>query len=401
MTSLTNKRIVLGITGGIASYKMAEFVRRAMDEGATIDVVMTQSATKFIAPTTFQALTGRPVWVDIWDDRAHNNMAHINLTRGASAIIIAPATANFIAKVAHGFADDLLSTLCSARGDCPLLMAPAMNCEMWDNPPNQRNIDQALADGVILLGPAQGDQACGENGSGRMLEPHQILSETIAFFQPNLLEGKNVLITAGPTSEPIDPVRVITNKSSGKTGYLLAQAAQQAGAKVTMVSGPTNLSTPHQVKRIDIETAIEMHAAVMDNIQDTDIFISVAAVADWRVANPSDSKHKKSAEGGPAPELEFEPNPDILAEVAKLPNAPYCVGFAAETENLMEYASAKRIRKGVPLLFGNLVQDSMNKNDTELVIFDDLGYEKLAKQSKNLAAQQLIKAIAERINPQD
>lgn len=396
MLELTNKRIVLGLTGGIACYKVAEFVRRAGEQGATIDVVMTQAATQFITPVTMQALSGRPVYIDPWDSRVPNNMAHINLTRGADAILIAPASTDFLAKLAHGMADDLLSTLCVARGNCPLLVAPAMNREMWLNPATQRNVALLRQDAVQLLGPAEGEQACGEVGSGRMIEPDQILSELVAFFQPKTLAGKCVLITAGPTSERIDPVRVITNRSSGKTGYAIARAAREAGAKVILVSGPTALPTPYGVTRLNVESARQMHAAVMDHARDSDIFISVAAVADWHVVNSSDQKLKKTAGGG-APQLEFAPNPDILAEVAALEGGPWCVGFAAETENLDEYAEAKRRRKGVPLLVGNLAHKVMDADITELVLFEDSGRSSLTPQPKLQAARALVQAISQRL----
>ena len=396
MLELAQKRIVLGLTGGIACYKIAEFVRRAQDLGAVIDVVMTEAATHFITPVTMQALSGRPVFLDAWDNRVPNNMAHINLTRGADAIFIAPASTDFIAKLAHGLADDLLSTLCVAKGNCPLLVAPAMNREMWLHPATQRNVAQIKADGVAILGPAEGDQACGEVGSGRMLEPNELLAELVAFFQPKVLAGKRVLITAGPTSEKIDPVRVITNRSSGKMGYAIAQAAREAGAQVTLISGATALPVPYGVLRLNAESALDMHAAVMAEASGADIFISVAAVADWRVVNASDNKLKKTA-SGQAPELEFAQNPDILADVAKLPSGPWCVGFAAETENLLEYAEAKRKRKGVPLLVGNLAQQAMNAESTELVLFDETGHKTLPAQPKINAARQLIKAIAQRM----
>lgn len=396
MLELAQKRIVLGLTGGIACYKVAEFVRRAQDLGAVIDVVMTEAATHFITPVTMQALSGRPVFLDAWDSRVPNNMAHINLTRGADAIFIAPASTDFIAKLAHGLADDLLSTLCVAKGNCPLLVAPAMNREMWLHPATQRNVAQLKADGVAILGPAEGDQACGEVGSGRMLEPNELLAELVAFFQPKVLAGKRVLITAGPTSEKIDPVRVITNRSSGKMGYAIAQAAREAGAQVTLISGATALPAPYGVLRLNVESGLDMHAAVMAETSSADIFISVAAVADWRVVNASDNKLKKTA-SGQAPELEFAQNPDILADVAKLPSGPWCVGFAAETENLLEYAEAKRKRKGVPLLVGNLAQQAMNAESTELVLFDDTGHKVLPALPKINAARQLIEAIAQRM----
>lgn len=393
MPELANKRIVLGLTGGIACYKVAEYVRRAQDEGATIDVVMTEAATRFITPVTLQALSGRPVWLDAWDTRAHNNMAHINLTRGADAVVIAPASTDFIAKLAHGLADDLLSTLCVARGSCPLLIAPAMNREMWLHPATQRNVAQVQADGARLLGPAEGDQACGETGSGRMLEPHELLAETIAFFQPKVLAGTRVLITAGPTSEAIDPVRVITNRSSGKMGYAIARASHEAGATVTLVSGPTALDAPYGVHRINVQSARDMHQAVMAQAPHADVFISVAAVADWHVSNASPVKLKKTADSL-APQLEFAPNPDILADVAALPNGPYCVGFAAETDNLIKHADQKRKRKGVPLLVGNLVQHAMDSDTTELTLFSDSGQVSLSPAPKLTAARQLVDAIA-------
>ncbi|HLU00948.1 MAG TPA: bifunctional phosphopantothenoylcysteine decarboxylase/phosphopantothenate--cysteine ligase CoaBC [Burkholderiaceae bacterium] len=396
MLELANKRIVLGLTGGIACYKVAEFVRRAGEQGATIDVVMTEAATQFITPVTMQALSGRLVYVDPWDSRVPNNMAHINLTRGADAILIAPASTDFLAKLAHGTADDLLSTLCVARGNCPLLVAPAMNREMWLNPATQRNVALLHQDAVHLLGPAEGEQACGEVGSGRMLEPDQLLSELIAFFQPKTLAGKRVLITAGPTSERIDPVRVITNRSSGKTGYAIARAAHDAGADVTLVSGPTALPTPYGVTRINVESAREMHAAVMQQARASDLFIAVAAVADWHVVNSSEQKLKKTATGG-APQLEFAPNPDILADVAALKDGPWCVGFAAETENLAEHAEAKRRRKGVPLLVGNLAQKVMDADITEIVLFEDGGQTSLTPQPKLQAARALVHAISQRL----
>src|SRR5690606_5077199 len=396
MLELANKRIVLGLTGGIACYKVAEFVRRAIEQGATIDVVMTEAATHFITPVTMQALSGRPVYLDAWDARVPNNMAHINLTRGADAILIAPASTDFMAKLAHGLADDLLSTLCVARGDCPLLVAPAMNREMWLNAATQRNVGLLRQDGVRLLGPAEGEQACGETGRGRMLEPDQILTELIAFFQPKSLAGRRVLVTAGPTSERIDPIRVITNRSSGKTGYAIARAAREAGADVTLISGPTALPAPYGVLRIDAESARQMHDAVMQFATESDVFISVAAVADWHVVNAGEHKFKKSEDGG-APQLAFAPNPDILAEVAAMQNGPWCVGFAAETENLTEFAETKRRRKGVPLLVGNLAQHVMDADFTEFVLFDDKGHTSLSPQPKLQAARALVTAISQRL----
>jgi len=395
MSDLANKRLVLGMTGGIACYKICELVRRLTERGAVVDVVMTEAATHFVTPVTMQALSGRPVYVDQWDARMPNNMAHINLTRGADAVLIAPASTDFMAKLAHGMADDLLSTLCVARA-CPLLIVPAMNREMWANPATQRNAAQLRADGITLLGPAEGDQACGETGSGRMLEPHEILEDLIAHFQPKVLAGKRVLVTAGPTSEPIDPVRVLTNVSSGKMGYAIARAAREAGAEVTLVSGPTALAAPRGVRRIDVTTAHDMLDAVMGRADSADIFIAVAAVADWRVKEVSASKLKKT-DGGAPPVLEFVQNPDILGTVAALPRPPYCVGFAAETEDLARHAAEKRARKGVPLLVGNLAQEVLGRDDTTLVLYDDAGEHPLPRSSKLAAARQLVAEIARRV----
>lgn len=392
---LKNKRLILGLTGGIACYKSAEFLRRAQDVGAQFDVVMTAGAQQFITPVTFKALSGRQVHTDLWDNSSPDNMAHIHLSRAADAIIVAPASTNFIARLAAGLADDLLTTLCVARGNCPLIIAPAMNREMWAHPATQRNVAQLRADGVYIIGPGAGDQACGEIGDGRMLEPLELLAETIAFFEPKALAGKRVLITAGPTSEPIDPVRTITNNSSGKMGYALAQAAFNAGAEVHLVSGPVQLNAPYGVKRQLVGSARDMHQTVMALAPHQDIFISVAAVADWYVKNASDQKMKKDKAQN-APLLEFAPNPDILASVASLPpeQKPFCVGFAAETEKLVEHAQAKRLRKGVPLLVGNLAQDAMGADDTQLMIFDENGHVQWPAQTKADAAQQLIAHIS-------
>ncbi|HXE20338.1 bifunctional phosphopantothenoylcysteine decarboxylase/phosphopantothenate--cysteine ligase CoaBC [Castellaniella sp. UC4442_H9] len=393
MAELTGKRIILGLTGGVACYKSAELLRRMQDEGAIVDVVMTHAATRFITPVTFQALSGRPVWEDAFDTRMGNAMAHINLSRGADAILIVPASTDFLAKLAHGLADDLLSTLCVARGAVPLLAAPAMNHEMWTHPATQRNAAQLRADGVTLIGPAAGMQACGESGSGRMVEPDRILQALIASFQPKVLAGKRMLITAGPTSEAIDPVRVLTNRSSGRMGYAIAQAAAEAGACVTLVSGPTALASPDQVQRIEVFSATDMHAAVMARITDQDLFVAVAAVADWGIANPSSTKLKKSDASTP-PHIDFVQNPDILAEVAALPHAPWCVGFAAETDHLHEHAQAKRARKRIPVIVGNLAQQAMNAENTALTIFDDAGAHPLPLQPKRQAARDLVGWIA-------
>jgi phosphopantothenoylcysteine decarboxylase/phosphopantothenate--cysteine ligase len=355
---------------------------------------MTDAATHFITAVTMQALSGRPVFLDAWDARIPNNMPHIDLTRGADAILIAPASADFMAKLVQGRADDLLSTLCLARA-CPLLVAPAMNREMWAAAPTQRNVEQLKTDGVKILGPGNGDQACGETGDGRMLEPAQLLAEMVGFFQPKLLSGKRVMITAGPTVEPIDPVRVISNRSSGKTGYALARAAWEAGVEVTLISGPTALSAPYGVTRFDVQTAQQMHDAVLSRASDQDIFISVAAVADWRVEHVATDKLKKNA--GQPPVLSFVANPDILATVARLPKAPWCVGFAAETERLSEFAHEKRLRKGIPMLIGNLAQHVMDADHTTVSIFDINGEHPIPSSGKQDIARQLIHAISTRI----
>lgn len=397
MNPLSGKRILIGLTGGIACYKTAELVRRLQDHGAMITVAMTHAATQFVTPTTFQALSGNPVYTETLDDRMENSMAHINLSRQADLILIVPASADFMAKLAHGLADDLLSTLCLARGLCPLVVVPAMNREMWAHPATRRNAAQLQDDGVTLWGPGSGSQACGEVGDGRMLEPAQIVSETQAFFQDKSLAGRQILVTAGPTQEDIDPVRYISNRSSGKMGYAIARAAWEAGARVTLVSGPTALEAPYGVERINVKSGRQMHAHVMQLAPGQDIFISVAAVADWHVSNAQPQKVKKTgAQGGL--DLALSENPDILAEVAALPNAPWCVGFAAETENLHDYAEAKRKRKNIPLLVGNLAQETMESDQSRMVLFDEQGNHPLPLLDKPAAARRLIVEIANRIN---
>ena len=392
---LADKKIVLGLTGGVACYKVAELTRALGKAGAKVQVVMTEAASHFITPVTMQALSGNTVYTDQWDARIHNNMPHIDLTRDADAIVIAPCSTDFIFKLAHGACNDLLSTLCIARpAHVPLLIAPAMNVEMWQNPATQRNVQQLIADGIQIMGPAAGDQACGETGMGRMLEAEQLLTEIIASFQAKTLAGKHVLITAGPTFEPIDPVRGITNLSSGKMGYAIAQAAWEAGAIVTLVSGPTALEAPYGVRRINVQTAQQMHDAVMAQIQQKqDIFVAVAAVADWKVANVSAQKLKKTG-ANDTPQLQFAANPDILASVAALPNAPYCVGFAAESENLLQYGSAKRQKKNIPLLVGNIGHQTFGRDENELVLFDDHGHTNLPAADKHTLAAQLVAEIA-------
>jgi len=389
---LQGKRIVLGVTGGIAAYKAAELVRLLGKQGAEVQVAMTEGATHFVTTTTFQALSGQPVFTDQWDARMANAMAHIDLSRAADLMLVAPASADFLARIAHGLADDLLATMVLAR-DCPLLVAPAMNRQMWENPATRRNVAQLLADGVQVLGPASGEQACGEVGAGRMLEPEEILEEVIAYFTPKVLAGKSVLITAGPTFEAIDPVRGITNLSSGRMGYAVARAARQAGATVTLVSGPVGFATPQGVDRIDVRSALDMHGAVMALAPEADVFIGVAAVADYRVANEADHKLKK--DNGGIPPIELVENPDILAEVAALKDGPFCVGFAAESRNLEEYAQTKRRKKNIPLIAGNLIQDGFGGDDNRLVLFDDHGVHPLTPAPKSVLARQLIEHIAQ------
>jgi phosphopantothenoylcysteine decarboxylase / phosphopantothenate---cysteine ligase len=397
---LNGKKIVLGLTGGVACYKAAELCRSLIKAGARVQVVMTESATHFIGTVTMQALSGNTVYTDQWDPRIANNMAHIDLTRDADAVLVAPCSADFMRKLAHGAADDLLSTLCVARPrQVPLLVAPAMNVEMWENPATQRNVATLRGDGIALMGPTAGDQACGETGLGRMLEPEDLLEELVASFQPKVLAGKRVLITAGPTYEPIDPVRGITNLSSGKMGYAVARAAREAGADVLLVSGPTTLPTPHGVRRIDVQSAREMYDAVMAAVPSQHIFIGVAAVADWRVANPSEQKVKKQ-DGGAPPELRFEQNPDILATVAAttgISGWPYCVGFAAESENLVDFGSAKREKKGIPLLVGNIGHHTFGQDENSIVLFDESGHTVLPTAPKLALARQLISEIAKRL----
>jgi phosphopantothenoylcysteine decarboxylase/phosphopantothenate--cysteine ligase len=395
---LDGKKIVLGLTGGVACYKAAELTRALVKEGASVQVVMTQAATQFITPVTMQAVSGRTVFFDQWDARIPNNMPHIDLTRDADAIVIAPCSADFMSKLAHGACDDLLSTLCIARpATVPLLAAPAMNVEMWQNPATRRNAAQLRGDGIAILGPAAGEQACGEVGMGRMLEPEQLLEDIVAAFLPKVLAGRRVLITAGPTFEPIDPVRGITNLSSGKMGYAIARAAREAGADVLLVSGPTGLATPHGVQRIDVLTAQQMYDAVMAQVERQHVFIAVAAVADWRVANASVHKLKKDVEGA-MPPLRFEQNPDILASVAALPNKPYCVGFAAESDNLLEFGRTKREKKGIPLLVGNIGPSTFGSDRNELVLFDQHGHTAVPAADKLHLARQLINEIASRLD---
>jgi len=387
------ERIVLGITGGIAAYKAAELVRLLVKQGIAVEVVMTPAATQFITPMTLQALSGRPVLTDLWQSGAANAMGHIDLSRNADAILVAPASADFLGKLAHGLADDLLSTLCLAR-DCPLLVAPTMNVQMWSNPATQRNVAQLRSDGVVILGPGSGSQACGEVGDGRMIEPEEILAALVAWRQPKLLAGKRVLLTAGPTYEAIDPVRGVTNLSSGKMGFALAQACEEAGAAVTLVAGPTALPTPAGAARVDVRSARDMAAAVDARVKDCDIFVAVAAVADYAPADPQATKVKKNAH---PLSLTLKPTEDILAKVAARSKPPFCVGFAAETNDINENAEAKRRRKKLPLLIANRAQDAMGQDENEVTLLDDAGAHPLPRMDKLALARRLVAEIAGRL----
>ena len=405
MNELAGKHIVLGLSGGVACYKAADLCRQLIKEGATVQVVMTEAAEQFITPVTLQALSGRTVYGSQWDAREPNNMPHINLSREADAILIAPCSADFIARLAQGRADELLSLLCLARPAqrVPLLLAPAMNREMWAHPATQRNLAQVAQDGATVLAVGNGDQACGETGDGRMLEPLELLDELVAFFAPKVLAGQQVLVTAGPTFEAIDPVRGITNLSSGKMGFAIARAAREAGADVTLVAGPVHVPTPRGVRRLDVRSAQEMLAAVEQQVPQASVFIATAAVADWRPAATSAQKIKKDG-SGQTPVLEFVENPDILARVAQSARAQagavFCVGFAAESHDLLAHATAKRARKGVPLLVGNIGPATFGQDDNALLLVDAQGHRELPHASKRVLARQLVEDIAARLKAQ-
>ena len=406
---LAGKHIVLGLSGGIACYKAAELCRALIKAGATVQVVMTEAAEQFITPVTMQALSGRPVFSSQWDPRTSggeaNNMAHINLSREADAILIAPCSADFMAKLLHGRADDLLSLMCLARpiDSVPLLLAPAMNREMYAHPATQRNLAQLQSDGAVVLGVGSGFQACGETGDGRMLEPDELLHDIIAFFTPKVLAGQRVLVTAGPTYEAIDPVRGITNLSSGKMGFAIARAAREAGAEVTLVAGPVSLPTPRGVSRIDVKSASNMLVAIVNRSLEATVFIATAAVADWRPDAPSGQKIKKDG-SGQTPQLSFVENQDILATVAQSDAAVsgklFCVGFAAESHDLLANAQAKRLRKNVPLLVGNIGPDTFGQDHNALLLVDSQGATEMLRASKLTLARQLVKEIANRMKKQ-
>ncbi len=396
-TSINARRIVLGITGGVAAYKSAELTRALKKSGIDVQIVMTDAASKFITATTLQALSGKRVFTDLWDESIPNGMAHIELSRDADATLVAPASADFIAKLANGLCNDLLSTLCIARNAnaCPLMLAPAMNREMWENPATQRNVARLIADGVIILGPDSGDQACGETGMGRMLEPAAILTAVEAFFAAQNtsknLAGVTALVTAGPTFEAIDPVRGITNSSSGKMGYAIAEALRNAGAIVTLISGPTSLATPNGMEIVNVKSASQMLDAVMDKIDDVKLFFAVAAVADYTPIAPHSQKMKKL---GKSLTVELAPTVDILATVAALPAPPFCVGFAAESENVVEYARKKRESKRIPVIVANLATEAIGANDNQVTIIDDAGEHPIPKASKTQIAAQIVSYVA-------
>ena len=402
---LAGRHIVLGLSGGIACYKAAELCRTLVKAGATVQVVMTDAACQFITPVTLQALSGRPVFTSQWDSReaagVGNNMAHINLTREADAILVAPASADFMSKLLHGGADDLLSLMCLARplDAVPLIVAPAMNREMWANPATQRNVAQLKADGIHVLDVGQGEQACGEVGDGRMLEADELAYELGCFFTPKLLQGQHVVVTAGPTYEAIDPVRGITNLSSGKMGFAIARAAFEAGARVTLVAGPVSLPTPRGVLRVDVKSAQNMHLALDIHAKDATIFVSAAAVADWRPANAANQKIKKDG-SGQVPTLSFCENPDLLAGIAASPAAQqrrlFCVGFAAESHDLLAHAQAKRARKGVPLLVGNIGPATFGQDHNALLLVDEHGTLEMPSNDKLTLARQLVVEMARR-----
>lgn len=396
MSAIAGRKLVIAVTGGVAAYKAAELVRLLGKAGAEVHVVLSEAGARFVTPVTFQALSGNTVWSDLWDPRMPNNMAHIDLTRTAAAILVAPASADVLAKIAHGMADDLLTTMCLAR-DCPLLVAPAMNRQMWESPATVRNVAQLREDGVHVLGPDAGEQACGEVGMGRMLEPEVLVEELVSFFSAKVLAGRRIVMTAGPTFEAIDPVRGITNTSSGKMGYALAQACARAGAQVVLVSGPTGLPAPRGVRRANVRSALEMRAEVMGNLPGADVFIGVAAVADYRPALTAEHKIKKS---GDDLMIELTPNPDILAEVAAGENPPFCVGFAAESRDLDTYAEGKRRDKRLQLVVGNLVQDGLGGDDNTVVLYDAEGRTPLPRASKEEVAEGIVARLAARLSQQ-
>jgi len=397
MEPMLKKKILLGVTGGIAAYKSAELIRLIIKSGAEVRVVMTKAATEFVQPLTYQALSGHRVYTDIFDAEADSAMDHIELARWADLMIVAPASADFIAKMRNGYADNLLLTLCLASKQ-PVAIAPAMNQQMYANRATQDNIKLLASRAVLIWGPDDGEQACGDTGPGRMLEPTELFERVAEYLSPGKLDGKNVLITAGPTREPIDPVRYISNRSTGRMGYALAQAAHQAGAGVTLVSGPVNLDAPAGVERISVSSAIEMRDAVIERVAKVDIFIACAAVSDYRVEQVAAEKIKKTTR---KIKLELIPNPDIVSEVTRLKNKPFTLGFAAETEKLEQHAVEKLQRKNLDMIAANLVaaeQTGFESDTNELTVIWPDGQRLLALNDKNEIAKQLIDLVAERYN---
>ncbi|MRN37255.1 bifunctional phosphopantothenoylcysteine decarboxylase/phosphopantothenate--cysteine ligase CoaBC [Neisseria sp. N95_16] len=392
-----SKHILLGISGGIAAYKSCELVRLLKKQGHNVTVAMSRAAAEFISPLTFQALSGNPVLTDTHNgESGGNGMAHINLTREADVFLIAPATANTLAKIANGIADNLLTNLAAAR-KCPLAVAPAMNVEMWFNPANQRNIRQLISDGITVFQPNSGEQACGETGVGRMPEAVELADLIPDLWSSKALAGKKILMTAGATFEAIDPVRGITNISSGQMGIALARACRAAGAEVTLIYGQIQTALPAGLHHIQQAVSAEaMYRAVHQQIQQQDAFISVAAVADYKVKNSSEQKLKKDG-SGQAPIIELTENPDILASVAALPHPPFCVGFAAESENVLEYARTKRLRKNIPMIVANQVSQAMGKATNQITIIDDGQETTFPESSKQQAAEAIVKRLAELI----
>ncbi len=397
---LTNRRVLLGVTGGIAAYKSAELVRRLKELGAEVRVMMTPAATEFVSPLTFQALSGNPVHSQLLDPQAEAGMGHIELARWADLILVAPASADSIARLAHGRADDLFTAVCLAS-DAVRAMAPAMNRLMWANPATRDNVALLADRGWAVWGPGEGDQACGEIGPGRMLEPLDIAARAAQLFETGLLAGQRLLITAGPTREALDPVRFLSNHSSGKMGFALAREAASAGARVTLISGPVHLPTPDRVTRIDVVSAAEMRDAVLDHVRDCDVFIATAAVVDYRPAQAAAHKIKKHQE---TLSLELVRNPDILAEVAALAEAPFSVGFAAETDDVAHYAKVKLNAKNLNMIAANRVggvDSAFDGDDNALQVFWPGGDASISRSSKHSVARQLLELIAQRLRDRD
>lgn len=400
MTSLANKQILLGVTGGIAAYKSADLVRRLQDAGASVQVVMTPAAQEFITPLTMQALSGNPVHTQLLDPEAEAGMGHIQLARWADLVLIAPATADFMARLTQGMGNDLLTSICLATA-APIAIAPAMNQGMWHNQATQTNLDTLIKRKIHIFGPAEGGQACGDVGPGRMLEPLQLVDAAASLFTSGSLAGKKVVITAGPTREALDPVRYLSNYSSGKMGYALAQAAAEAGAETILISGPTQLATPPRVKRIDVVSAEDMHKASLAAAQGCDVFIAAAAVADYRPAQIAAQKMKKGE--SETLTLSLVKNPDIVASIAALEPKPFTIGFAAESENLLDYARSKLQRKNLDLVVANDISDNnigFNSDNNAVTLVEKNTTTEISQRSKQQLARELIALFAQKITVQ-